>query len=66
MDNLFEQMANISKANAYDIVSKQRDELVAENKKMREMLFEAATWVTPHNEESAAIMTKITNYLYKK
>lgn len=27
MDNLFEQAANISKAHAYDIVSKQVDEL---------------------------------------
>lgn len=34
MDNLFEQMANISKAHAYDIVSKQRDELLEENKRL--------------------------------
>jgi len=35
-DNLFEQMANISKAHAYDIVSKQRDELLEENKRLKE------------------------------
>lgn len=35
-----EQIVNIVKANAYDIVSKQRDELKAENKEMAEALKE--------------------------
>jgi len=37
-DELFEQMANISKAHAYDIVSKQRDELVKKNETLKEEL----------------------------
>ena len=36
MDGLFEQMANISKAHAYDIVSKQVQELKAENEALRQ------------------------------
>ncbi len=35
MDNLFKQFATISKAGAYDIVSKQRDELVIENEALK-------------------------------
>lgn len=35
-DNLFEQIANISKANAYDIVSKHAQELKEENERLRE------------------------------
>lgn len=31
-DKLFEEMSRITKAHAYDIVAKQRDELVEENK----------------------------------
>ena len=37
-DFLTESIVNISKAGAYDIVSKQRDELVEQNKKMYELL----------------------------
>ncbi len=40
MDNLFEQFANISKAHAYDIVSKQRDELLIENENLRKRIKE--------------------------
>lgn len=36
-DSLFNQMANISKAHAYDIVSKQIDELMEENKRLKEL-----------------------------
>ena len=36
MDNLYEQIVNISKAGAFDVISKQRDELVIENKKLKE------------------------------
>lgn len=36
MDQLMEQIVNISKAGAYDIVSKQRDELLEENKALKE------------------------------
>lgn len=35
MDNLFEQATNISKAHAYDIVAKQRDELVKEVEQLK-------------------------------
>lgn len=35
-NNLFEQMANISKASAYDIIVKQRNELLEENAKLKE------------------------------
>ncbi len=38
MDNLFEQMANISKAGAYDILVEQVGELKKENTKLREAL----------------------------
>ena len=38
MDDLFNQIVNISKAGAYDIVSKQVQELQAENEKMRNTL----------------------------
>lgn len=43
--NLFEQAAQISKAHAYDIVSKQRDELMEENKMLRESLKECADFL---------------------
>ena len=36
MENLFEQIANISKASAYDIVAQQNVELTAENQKLKE------------------------------
>lgn len=36
-DNLFEQMANISKAHAFDIVSKQAQELKEENDRLKAM-----------------------------
>lgn len=35
-DFLHDQLIAISKAGAYDIVSKQRDELIEENKKLKE------------------------------
>ena len=35
MDNLFEQMANISKASAYDILLNQVKELKEENKRLK-------------------------------
>jgi hypothetical protein len=38
MDNLFEQIANISKAGAYDILVEQVGELKKENAKLREAL----------------------------
>lgn len=38
MDNLFEQMANISKASAYDIVSKQVHELKEENESLKQRI----------------------------
>lgn len=38
IDNFFEQAANISKAHAYDIVSKQVQELQEENKRLKEAL----------------------------
>lgn len=38
MENLFEQMANISKAHGYDILSKQVGELKEENRNMAEAL----------------------------
>ncbi len=34
MDNLFEQIATIQKASAYDIVRKQNEELLAKNKEL--------------------------------
>lgn len=34
--NLFEQVVNITKAHAYDIVSKQRIELTEENARLKE------------------------------
>ena len=37
-DNLGEQLMNISKANAYDVVSKQVQELQAENEKLKNVL----------------------------
>lgn len=39
MDNLFEQMTNISKAHAYDIVSKRAQELDIENKQLKEIKY---------------------------
>ena len=33
--NIFQQVTNISKAHAYDIISKQRDELVKENEQLK-------------------------------
>lgn len=38
MDQLMEQIVNISKAGAYDIVSKQRNELLEENKALKEQV----------------------------
>lgn len=38
MDNLFEQLTNISKAHAYDILSEQVKELRADNKILKEAL----------------------------
>ena len=38
MDALFEQIINISKAHAYDIVSKQVQELTVENNKLKERI----------------------------
>lgn len=35
-NNIFEQMANISKAGAYDIIVKQRNELLDETAKLKE------------------------------
>lgn len=35
MENLFEQMGNIVKASNYDIVAKQRDELMKENERLK-------------------------------
>lgn len=40
MDNLMQQIVNISKAGAYDIVSKQRDELVIENNLLKSRIKE--------------------------
>lgn len=40
LDNLFEQMANISKAGAYDIVANQRNELLAENETLKQQVKE--------------------------
>jgi len=42
-DSLFEQMANISKASAYDIVSKQVKELQAENEALKDKIRELTT-----------------------
>jgi len=42
-DSLFEQMANISKASAYDIVSKQVKELQAENEALKAQIRELTT-----------------------
>jgi len=39
-DNLFETISAISKGAAYDIVAKQRDELVEENTKLKEQIKE--------------------------
>jgi len=47
MDNLSEMIVNISKAGAYDVVSKQRDELVIENEKIKKLLHE----LTPGGSE---------------
>jgi len=44
MDNLFEQMANISKAHGYDILVEQVKELKEENKRMAEALKPFADW----------------------
>lgn len=41
MDNIYDQIVNISKAGAFDVVSKQRDELAIENKALKEDL---ETW----------------------
>jgi len=35
MKDIFEQIANISKSGAYDIVAKQRNQLLEENKSLR-------------------------------
>lgn len=35
MDNLFEQIANITKAHAYDIIVEQRNELLKENELLK-------------------------------
>ena len=35
MDNLLEQITNITKAHAYDIISQQAQELQQENKKLK-------------------------------
>ena len=46
--NIFQQVTNISKAHAYDIISKQRDELVKENEQLKEQvekLREALQWI---------------------
>ena len=46
--NIFQQVTNISKAHAYDIISKQRDELVKEIEQIKEQvekLKEALQWV---------------------
>lgn len=40
MDNLFEQMANITKAHAYDLVAKHRNELAEQNESYRKALNE--------------------------
>lgn len=40
MDNLLEQIVNISKAGAYDIVSKQCVELKAENERLKQRIKE--------------------------
>lgn len=36
MDNLFEQIVNITKANAYDIICQKSKELEEENKKLKD------------------------------
>jgi len=38
MDNLFEQITMISKAGAYEVVAQHRNELIEENKNLRETL----------------------------
>lgn len=38
MDNLMEQIVNISKASAYDILAQQVKELQAENKSLKEVV----------------------------
>lgn len=45
MDNLMEQIVNISKASAYDIVSKQCVELKEENERLKKRLKELEDFI---------------------
>ncbi len=38
MDSLFEQIANISKAGAFDVISEHRNQLLEENKKLKDYI----------------------------
>lgn len=63
-DNLFEQMANISKAHAYDIVSKQAQELKEENDRLKRVNKELLEMVKTLENEFA-IFSNVPND-YKK
>ncbi len=67
MDNLFEQMANISKAGAYDILVEQVGELKKENAKLREVLAIAMKSLATYGqhpliEHSANEALKVTKF----
>lgn len=68
MDNLFEQMTNITKAHAYDIIAKQRDELMEQNKALKSAIRNAVEEVMNMNPEEVVnepskTIIKITNHL---
>lgn len=49
MDNLFEQITNISKAHAYDIIVAHRDELAAENEKLKARVKELESLISEYS-----------------
>ena len=54
-DNLTQQIVNISKAGAYDVVSKQRDELVIENKKLKERVLYLENLIKEYTEKMKSV-----------
>jgi len=62
MDDLFNQIVNISKAGAYDIVSQQVKELQAENKALNEQLENGANqyaYAIVENERLREALTEL-------
>ena len=61
MDNLFEQIANIQKASAYDIVSKELTKVRDENEKLKKRVKELEDLINEYGTKMIDNLTKVEN-----